>query len=134
MSNSRSILKLYAKQYRENWSSPCLHNGRNSTAADRHPGTKTFHKISLSWFIAVIQFLILWLVQGHGAPQGLGALRLSLVSLLGNPPLAVWSPWDNYPNDFNISKNRISLIINFRKKRHIRKRSCKKKIKPKMII
>ena len=67
-------------------------NGRNSTAADRHPGTKNFHKISfkfLSWFIAVIQFLILWLVRSHGAPEGLGAFRLSLVSLLGNPPLLI---------------------------------------------
>ena len=31
---------------------------------------------------------------------------------------------DNYPIDFNISKNRISLIIHLRQKRHI----CNKKI------
>ena len=65
-------------------SNPGLHNDRNSTAADRHPGTETFHKISLwflSWFIAVIQLLILRLVRGQGASHGLTALSLSLVRL-----------------------------------------------------
>ena len=27
--------------------------------------------------------------------------------------------WDNYPNDFNILRNRISLIINLPKKKHV---------------
>ena len=35
---------------------------------------------------------------------------------------------DNYPIDFNISKNRISLIIHLRQKCHRRKKSCNKKI------
>ena len=35
---------------------------------------------------------------------------------------------DNYPIDFNISKNRISLIIDLPQKRHRRKESCNKKI------
>ena len=35
---------------------------------------------------------------------------------------------DNYPIDFNISKNRISLIIHLCQKRPRRKKSCNKKI------
>ena len=30
----------------------------------------------------------------------------------GNHAVAYGGQWDNYPNDFNILKNRISLIIN----------------------
>ena len=33
----------------------------------------------------------------------------------------VWGQWDNYPIDFNISKNHISLIMHFQEKRHRRR-------------
>ena len=37
--------------------------------------------------------------------------------------MPVLPQWDNYPNDFNILRNHISLVINLRKKRHRRKKS-----------
>ena len=43
--------------------------------------------------------------------------------------------WDNYPNDFNILKNHISLIINLRKKRHrLEEKSCNHKIHRKNLF
>ena len=43
--------------------------------------------------------------------------------------------WDNYPIDFNISKNRISLIMHFREKRYRRKKkSCNQKIPQKNMF
>ena len=53
---------------------------------------KIFTKLASSSSPGLLQlhiFLILWPVRCHRAPQGLGPLRLSLVSLLDNPPLPV---------------------------------------------